>query len=486
MILGVDIGTSVTKAALIGRDGATAMSASRPSQVNYLDGGRVEQDFEIVLNSVAAVVRDVMATTDERVEALAITGQGDGLWLRDESGQAVRAPISWLDARAADVVRQWSVGGEDSVIERVFRLTGSGVFPGSHAALLAYLADHEPASLERAVVAGYCVDAVLQRLTGVVTVDASDASLPFLDVTSRTYVEEALDVCGVSAWRHLLAPPSPPHTVHRLDADGAALLGLPQGMPVTAGPYDLQACGFGSGTTRTGEGTVVVGTTLSCQVLTDDASVVPGSEPAGMWLCTPDPSRYLHVMPSMVGTASLDWVLKLVVARPEGLDRLLGESAAGASGVRALSFLSGSGERAPFVDPRARGQFTGLELGTTGADLVRSMCEAIAYAARHCFDSLGLDSELAGCGGGLKSAGWAQIFADVMDRPLHLATDDMVGARGAAYVAWESLGSPIDIESWRGQRRVVEPDAEARVTYQRGYRDYVESLAVARENWGLA
>ncbi len=482
MIVGVDIGTSITKAALIGRDGVTRTSASQPSTLRHLGGGRVEQDLENVLGSVSTVVRKVLATTDASVEAVAITGQGDGLWLRDDSGHATRAPISWLDARASDLVSQWGEGGAESVINRVFQLTGSGVFPGSHAALLAHLGKHEPESLERAVVAGYCVDAVIQRITGVITVDASDASLPFLDVTTRTYVDAALELCGVSAWRHLLASPAHPHAVHRLDANGAALFGLPEGTPVTGGPYDLQACGLGSGTTRLGEGTVVVGTTLSCQVLTDDASVAPGSEPAGMWLCTPNPSTYLHVMPSMVGTASLDWTLNLIGERPEGLDRLLAASAAGASGVRALSFLSGSGERAPFVDPRARGQFTGLDLGTTRADLVRSMCEAIAYAARHCFDSLDFDSELAGCGGGLRSAGWAQIFADVVGRPLHLPTDELVGARGAALVAWGSLGAPVDIESWRAQRRVIEPRAKSVAAYETGYRDYLASLSVARQH----
>ena len=483
MIVGVDIGTSITKAALIGRDGVTRESASQPSSLSRLGGGRVEQDLEDVIGSVATVVRKVLATADETVEAIAITGQGDGLWLRDEAGRATRAPISWLDARASDLVRQWSTGGAESVVNRVFQLTGSGVFPGSHAALLAHLSEYEPDSLERAAVAGYCVDSVLQRITGVMTVDASDASLPFLDVTTRTYVDAALDLCGVSEWRHLLAAPAPPHAVHRLDANGATMFGLPEGTPVTAGPYDLQACGFGAGTTRLGEGTVVVGTTLSCQVLTEDASVASGSEPAGMWLCTPEPSTYLHVMPSMVGTASLDWTLNLIGERPEGLDRLLAESSAGSSGVRALSFLSHSGERAPFVDPNARGQFTGVDLGTSRADIVRSMCEAIAYAARHCFDNLGLDSELAGCGGGLKSTEWAHIFADVMGRPLHLPTEDLVGVRGAAYVAWESLGAPVDIESWRAQRRIIEPRAESMADYESGYRDYLDTLSNARESW---
>lgn len=343
MIVGVDIGTSITKASAVFHDGTVGATASRPSRLEVFPDGRVEQDLEDVLGSVAAVVREVVAAATEDVEAVAITGQGDGLWLRDQNGLAVRAPISWMDARGADIIDSWREGGQESVLSQVYALTGSGLFPGCHAPLLRWLSDNEPDSLEQAAVAGYCVDAVLQRLTGQISVDASDASLPFLDVEAGTYVADALRLCGVDQWTHLLPHPAEPGTLFALDGAGADLLGLPVGTPVTAGPYDLQACGFGSGTTRLGEGTLIVGTTLSCQVLVDTTARRPGAEPAGMWLRTPTVDRYLRVMPSMVGTASLDWLLRLLGLVPADLDRMLSASEPGAAGVSALTFFSSSG-----------------------------------------------------------------------------------------------------------------------------------------------
>ncbi|WP_262849313.1 FGGY-family carbohydrate kinase [Mumia quercus] len=483
MIVGVDVGTTVTKAALIGTDGRSVRSAAAPSRL-VRRGTEVEQDLEDVLSTVASVVREVCAGLDGPVDAVALTGQGDGLWLRDAEGRAVRPPISWQDGRASALVEQWRAEGDpDGVMARVFALTGSGLFPGSHAALLAHLAAHEPDSLHRATVAGYCIDAVLQRLTGVVSVDASDASLPFLDVRRRAYVDEALELCGVAPWRHLLAEPAPPGTVFALDAAGAEMLGLPVGTPVTAGPYDLQACGFGSGTVDEGDATMVVGTTLACQVLTTDATVRPGDEPAGMWLCTPDPATYLHVMPSMVGTAGVDWALRTLGLEVGALDGLLADSTPGAGGVRALPYYSGAGERAPFVDPRARGRLDGMTLATTPADLVRAVCESVAYAARHCFDRLGLSGEVAACGGGTRSQGWLQIFADVLGTDVHVPREPLVGARGAALVAWNSLGVAVDVEAWRADRDVVRPSAAA-PGYETGYRRYLDDLALARTSWG--
>lgn len=486
MIIGVDIGTSVTKASAVFHDGTVGETASRPSILDQRPGGAVEQDFDNVIDSVAGVVRQVVAGTMEPIEAVAITGQGDGLWLRNAKGKPVRPPISWMDARASDILERWRSGGEESVSRQVYRLTGSGLFPGCHAALVAWLDAHEPASLERAAVAGYCVDAVIHTLTGRFTTDASDASLPFLDVRTREYVTEAFELCGIERWAHLFPTPAPTGTVFELDERGAELLGLPVGTPVTGGPYDLQACGFGSGTLLAGEGTLVVGTTLSCQVLTTDTTIDPDAEPAGMWLCTPDPDLFLRVMPSMVGTASIDWLMRMLGLTASDLDPLIQQSPAGANGVGALSFFSPSGERAPFVDPLARGQFTGLQLRTTRADVVRALCEGLAYAARHCFEELGLDGEVAACGGGLQSDSWAQIFAEVLGVPLHLPDSAAVGARGAAMVAWDSLGTPVDRDVWRSQRRLIQPAAERVADYEKRYADYREQLAAARALWPLA
>ncbi|GAB2530199.1 FGGY-family carbohydrate kinase [Paramicrobacterium agarici] len=486
MILGIDIGTSVTKAALIDRDGTSHHHASTSSALIKGPDGQVEQDLDDVMDSVARVAREVVHAASDPIDAVAITAQGDGLWLRDAEGRAVRNPMSWMDARASSIVARWGEGGANSVTERVFRLTGSGVFPGSHAGLLAWLSQHEPESLEKAAVSGYCADAVLQRLTGEITVDASDASLPFLNVTTREYVTEALELCGIAQWQHLLPAPAAVDKVFTLDAAGAELLGLPAGTPVSSGPYDLQACSFGAGTEHAGDGTVIIGTTLACQVFTRDTTIRPEFEPAGMWLCTPDPHLYLRVMPSMVGTAGIDWMLSMFQLEPSDLTGLLEQSPPGANGVRALSFLSPAGERAPFVDPLARGQFTGLTIANTRAEVVRALCESVVFAARHCLEVLGFDGELSASGGGVRSTAWAQLLADTMGTPIWIPHEAQVGIRGAAQVAWKRLGTPVDTDAWRQQRTRLDPNPDAHAALNAVYREYLAELGAARARWNNA
>ncbi|MFF9560139.1 FGGY family carbohydrate kinase [Streptomyces albus] len=482
MIVGVDVGTSVTKAQLIARDGRTTPPHEARSTLYTLPGNRVEQDMDEVIGTVVTVVRAAVADaallgSDEPIEALALTGQGDGLWLRDADGRPVGRALSWMDGRAAPVLDRWTA---DGTVRAVHRRTGAGMFPGAAGPLLAHLAEHEPDRLAAAHTAGYCVDTIAQRFTGERTVDASDASVPFLDVASRSYDEEALEACGLGRWRHLLADPAPPGTLYGLLPKVAAELGLPAGLPVSAGPFDIPACGFGSGLTRAGQGHLIIGTTLACQVLSDDPGPASREEPAGMVLATPYADRYLRVMPAMIGTAGLDWLLGMLGVRIEELDALLAQSPYGAGGVTALPFLSTSGERAPFVDARARGRLDGLSPLTGRADLVRALCEAVAYSARHCLETLGVDGDVTACGGGARSGEWGRIFAGVLGRDVHVR-EDAVGIRGAAKVAWDALGRAADVQD--AAPRVARADTDAVAFYEEGYRRYLETLERARETW---
>lgn len=478
-IIGVDIGTSLTKAVVFDDAGTTVAEACAQSELRHLPGGLVEQDLDEVVTTVAVVVREVITQFDGTVVALALTGQGDGVWLRDAAGEQVRPAISWLDGRANSLLAKWQASG---VTREVYRRTGSGMFPGCSAAILSYLDSYEPESLDRAAVAGYCVDAVVQRLTGAITVDVADASLPFLDPVTRRLDGEALEACGLSHRRELLSVPDE-RGVFTLDETGGAILGLPSGLPVTAGPFDLPACAIGAGVSEPGDGILTAGTTLACQVLTHDPTFDPDSEPAGMFLCTPRPDEYLRAMPAMVGTASVDWACGLFGVDVQDVDALIASSGPGARGVRALPFLSTSGERAPFVDSSARAQFSGLSLESTRADALRALCESVAYAARHCFEAADLSGTLYACGGGVRSAEWTQIFADVLGQPIVLPDDAGVGARGAALVAAETLGVGEDVRGWCRSAREVRNDPEATARYQEGYRDYLDSLNAARPLW---
>jgi sugar (pentulose or hexulose) kinase len=154
-------------------------------------------------------------------------------------------------------------------------------------------------------------------------------------------------------------------------------------------------------------------------------------------------------------------------------------------GVRALPFLSPSGERAPFVDPRARGQFTGIDLHTTSAEMVRAVCEGIAFGARHCLETAGLgDAPIRLTGGGARSPQWVKIFADVLGRPVYRMLDEQVGARGAVKTALSALDIDHEPAEWTSRHTVIEPDEALLTQYEESYRFYLDAVQDARQSWG--
>ncbi|GAB3817592.1 FGGY-family carbohydrate kinase [Kribbella italica] len=482
MDIGVDVGTTVTKAVAFDDRGRQVAEASRPTRLARPGPGRFEHDTDEIVASVNEVIQELGASLEGLASpssiggeagepVIAITGQGDGLWLVDDSGRPVRPAISWLDARSSSILGKWT---ESGVVEQVFRRSGNRMFPGASGPLLAAVLAEEPEVLERAATAAYCKDVVMQRLTGVRATDVSDASAPFLDPRTGEYDAEALAACGLTDWQHLLAPVSEP--VGELQDDS---LGLPKGTRVSSGPYDLPAAAIGAGVTEVGDALLTVGTTLACQVVTRDLPV--DGEPAGLFLGTWTPGVWLRAMPAMVGTAALDQVLKLVGATTTQLQQLLTGSRPGANGVTVLPYLSEAGERAPFVATDARGTFDGISLSTTQGDLLRATCEGIAYAARHCLDAAGWTGKVTVCGGGARSNEWTQILADVLDAPLHTTEASQVAARGGVIAAKRVQGEVGD--EWIAETRQIDPDPTRAAFYAEGYAHYLRRIEAARSRW---
>lgn len=476
--LGVDAGTSVVKAVVFDDDGSALAVAGRALALVHGSDGAVEQHVEDVMTGLGEVVREVTRDLREAPAAIALTGQGDGCWLTDAEHRAVRPALSWMDGRAAHLLGEWSAAG---VVEEVFRHNGCTLFPGAPAPLLAWLELHEPAALDRAATAGYCKDAVFARLTGLRATDPSDSSMPFGDGTGAGYSAEVLAATGLTHRRELLAPIIAPLPVAELTAGGAQLLGMAAGIPVTSGPFDFPACGVGGGVRAPGDALLIVGTTLGCLVRVDRLRT--DGEPAGFSVATGEPGSWLRAMPAMVGTASLQWLLQMLGVGVEAVDTALATSPPGAGGVAVLPYLAPSGERAPFVDPQASGQVSGVRLTTTREDLIRAMCEGLAYAARHCFAAAGHTGRVVVCGGGARSQPWLQVFADVLRVPLQVARTPEVGARGAVLAGAAALGTLLDASTWTAPEQAIEPDPGVAGRYEEGYARYLQHVEAARPLW---
>lgn len=130
----------------------------------------------------------------------------------------------------------------------------------------------------------------------------------------------------------------------------------------------------------------------------------------------------------------------------------IASTAIGAGGLLFLPYLSPAGERAPFLDPGARGVFMGLSFDHDREHVARAVMEGLSHLVRDCLEAApAASSELRLCGGGANSDMWCQLIADVTGVETLRSTDTELGAKGAFITALVATGAESDVESAAGR-----------------------------------
>ncbi len=482
--IAIDLGTTGLKVGIVTLEGRVLWTDHADLHTTLLPGGGAEQDAGDWWRLIAASVRrgmDAGVVARDDVVAVSTTGQWASTVPVDESGEPVGPCILWMDRRGGSHVRKrigGAVAGYDArAIAMWIRRTGgapstSGADPIGHILHL----DIDRPDIARAA-RWYLepVDYVSMRFTG--EASATHASMTGAWLTDNRHLDvleydrALLAKVGIDAGK---LPPLRPTTtrVGTVRPDVARELGLGHDVAVIAGTPDLHSAAAGAGTMADFETHMALSTTswISCPVgfkKTDalrQIATVPGVTPG----------RYLVADNHETAGACLQWLRdKVLDGAPsfDALTELAAKSSAGAGNVVFTPWLAG--ERSPVDDPSARGGFHNLSLATTRADMVRAVMEGVAYNARWLHEAVErfTKRELAPVrffGGGAQSDLWAQIHADVMNRPIERLADPMhVGVRGAALLAGIALGA-IDASQVRDLvevDRTFTPDPANRSTY---------------------
>ncbi len=120
-VIGVDIGTQGTRAALYAADGALLAEADEPSLLNRPGPGLVEEDAERQFGSVCRTIQACLekaGAAPGRVAAVAIDGQMAGIIGVGADGRAVTAYDSWLDTRCAPYIDEMQRRAGRAVLAR--------------------------------------------------------------------------------------------------------------------------------------------------------------------------------------------------------------------------------------------------------------------------------------------------------------------------------------------------------------------------------
>lgn len=478
-VICVDAGTTMIKAVGYDDAGAESVVERRPATVSRPRPGWAEQDMLAVWDAVGSAVRDVANRLGSRVDYLALTAQGDGCWLVDGSGAPTGTAILWNDGRAAGIVEDWRRSG---VLAEAFRINGSLGFAGLPNAILTWLRANEPDRLQRSAAFLTCGGWLFARMTGELAVDESDGSAPFLDIRSRRYSPHLLRLFDMD-WAQPLLPDvrSDDRRVGHLHAASAAELCLPSGTPVVMSSYDIASTAIGVGAVSPFQACSILGTTICTEVVTQDLHL--DEEASGLTVALGLPGRYLRAFPTLAGGEVVEWACRLLgLADPAELGELATACAAGADGLIFLPYLSPAGERAPFLDPLARGAFLGLSTEHVREQVARAVLEGLSLVVRDCLVASRAEPvELRVCGGGAANSTWLQLLADVTGLPVRRSSDAEIGARGAFLVGLVATGAADTAEDAAAAyvriAHSFEPDARRAAFYAAMYADFLAARA---------
>jgi len=443
LILGLDVGSTSTRALVVDLSGRVHGRALERIESTRPAPGRVEQDPREVWRRVEATIANALASAGQKptdLAAVGIAAQRSSIIIWDRaSGDPLGPMIVWSDLRGT---------------ERAAELMAAGYLAPAIAAaskLEAVIDGIENGRARAAAgeLAWGTLDSYLAyRLSGgdLHVTDYSNAwSTCYLDLsTMRSWNEKLIDFQGLSTKLF----PTLCDTYGPLGHTSAESFGAT--IPIGAIVADQQSGMFAHGAFDAGDWKATYGTSAAMMVSTGETpTLAPGLMPM---LLTGRGEQTLYSVEGMVISAGalLDWLVR-DLGLYASVDHLTDAAASveGSGGVAIRPALQGLG--APYNDPANRAAIVGLTGASTPREIARAAFESLAFRMREIAESAasieGIEvPETLPVDGGLAANDlFLQIQADLLGRPVARHVELEATALGACIAA--ALGAGLANEN---------------------------------------
>ncbi len=451
--LGIDIGTSGTKALIMDARARVLGTGTGDHSVQAPKPGWSEQDpqewWAATIKATRSAIRK-SKINPKKIAGIGLSGQMHGLVITNGAGRPLRSSIIWNDQRTAPQAAQIeaAVGGKRKLIG----LVGNPAMTSYTLTKLLWVRQHQPRIYEKIKHMLLPKDYIRLRLTGEFVGEVTDMSgTLLLDQRTRKWSRKMIDIFQID--KDILPPVVESHEVTGTLTEGTAKqLGLPKGTPVVGGGGDNQAGAIGNGIVAEGLISASMGT--SGVVYMHSKGYNPDKEGRINTYCASVAGEYCMFGCVLSAGGSFQWYRNVLgeaetaAARRKRVDPydLLTAQAmdapAGSEGLFWLPYLTG--ERTPYVDPSARACWIGIHSRTTKNELIRAVIEGATFAMNDII-TLMKDSgvrirQIRLSGGGARSKLWRQLQADIYGSTCVTINAEEGPAYGAALLAATGTG----------------------------------------------
>jgi gluconokinase len=485
-LIGVDIGTTATKAIAFNREGVIISKKSVEYPIYHPKPTWSEQDPEEIFHAVLISIKDVVEENNamgNKLEGISFSAAMHSLIAVDPEGKPLTNCIIWADTRSEEYAKKMK---ESKVAHSIYLKTGTPIHPMSPLCKLLWMKENNSEIFNKAYKFISIKEYVFYKLFSIYIVDYSIASATGLfDTYKLKWDDEALNLIGISPDR-LSIPVSTTHTVRGLKDGYAKFLNIPKSTPFIIGASDGCLSNLGTNAVKPGVAAVTIGTSGAIRVISNKLVSDPG-ERIFSYILTEN--HYVVGGPINNGGIVLRWFrdnfypLEVENAKKENIDfydiltQKVDSIPVGASGLIFLPYLLG--ERAPHWDANARGVFFGVNITHTREHFLRALMEGVIfgiYSVGKVLEQItGNIEKIYATGGFVRSSLWVKILADVFNKKVLVAESYESSCLGAVVLGMKSLGlisSIEDVEKMVPISQTIYPDKNHHYTYTRLFEIY--------------
>ncbi len=424
-MLGVDIGTTSTKAVLFSEKGEVIQHENIGYPLYTPDISTAEQDPEEIFSAVVQVISRIRKQHPQKeISFISFSSAMHSLIAMDENDQPLTPCITWADNRS----EAWTHKIKDELNgHAVYKRTGTPIHPMSPLSKITWIVNDRPEIAEKAKKYIGIKEYIFKKFFDQYVVDHSLASaMCMMDLKKLDWDQEALQIAGIS--REQLSRLVPTTEIFtNCNQDLANQMGIDPQTPFVIGASDGVLSNLGVNAIGKGEIAVTIGTSGAIRTIIDQ----PQTDEKGRIFCYALTEKHWVIGgPVNNGGMIFRWIRdefaasEVETAKRLGIDpyevltKIAEGVRPGADGLLFHPYLAG--ERAPLWNPDVRGSFFGLTMAHKKEHMIRSALEGVIYNLYTVFLALiecmeGPVTRIQATGGFARSEVWRQMMSDIFD-----------------------------------------------------------------------
>lgn len=427
--IGIDIGTTATKAVCFNKTGKVIRQYTKEYPMYHPESDWSIQKPAEILNAVLECIQQI--TIDIHPQFLSFSAAMQSIMVINNAGIPTSDAMLWADNRAH--LEAQELKNSDEGID-FYQKTGIPIHSFSPMTKILWLKKNNPTLFTQAFKFISIKEYVWHHLTGEYAIDTSMASgTGLLNIHTLKWDKTVLDHLKINT-EQLSTIVSPTHQRKGIAADFLYIIGGSDGALANLGTDAMVSGRMG----------LSIGTSGAVRLPIEKPYIDTQMRTQCYHLID---NQYLKLGAVNNGAIVLQWLKESLLKTDESFETLFAQAEkipAGSEGLLFVPFLLG--ERAPIWDSSAQGTLLGININHTKSHLIRATLEGVVFGLYSVVEILIPDPKerkkitVMASGGFGKSDFWLQIAADIFQMKV-VASETIEGAAwGAVLIGFKGVG----------------------------------------------